>query len=255
MHDGRAATSSRPTRARAARCRSSRRRPASTWSPPRRASRSGEKLRDMPYGTGLAPAHAVRRRQSSRLLVFEDARRRDDPRPRDEVDRRGARHRRYLCRRAAQGVHRGRIRVPEPPAVRAAGASSSRSADEEKAEVGRAAAPLRRRWATRSSRPTARAQCWRRPASQRTRQQDRGGLAARARPDRGARGRSGHQRRDGAARIHRQLPDSARRGRGERRVLYQLDTARALASALESTAGPPRPLQEYLARLPAAAAR
>ena len=37
--------------------------------------------------------------------------------------------------------------------------------------------------------------------------------------------------------------------------ITSIDTATALASALESTAGPPRPLQEYLARLPAAAAR
>ena len=42
----------------------------------------GEQLRDMEYGIGLASARAVRRRQSSGLLVLEDARRRNDPRAR-----------------------------------------------------------------------------------------------------------------------------------------------------------------------------
>jgi len=54
----------------------------------------GESLRDLPFGTGLLPPHAVRRRQSSGLFVCEDERRRDDPRPRNEVHRRSARHRR-----------------------------------------------------------------------------------------------------------------------------------------------------------------
>ncbi len=68
----------------------------------------GEQLRDMPYGTGLAPQRAVRRREDSRLLVRQDARRRNDSRARDEVDRRSARHRRTVCRRAAQRIHRRR---------------------------------------------------------------------------------------------------------------------------------------------------
>ena len=61
----------------------------------------GERLRDMEYGTGLAAARAVRRGQSSGLFVFEDARRRNDSRARDEVDGRGARNRRNLRGRVA----------------------------------------------------------------------------------------------------------------------------------------------------------
>ena len=61
----------------------------------------GERLRDMEYGIGLHPRTPIRRRQSAGVLVLEDARRRNDPRTRDEVDRRSARHRRNLCGRAA----------------------------------------------------------------------------------------------------------------------------------------------------------
>ena len=35
----------------------------------------GEHLRDLPYGTGLAPEAGLRRRQSAGVLVCEDARR------------------------------------------------------------------------------------------------------------------------------------------------------------------------------------
>ncbi len=66
----------------------------------------GEKLRDLAYGTGLRAQARLRGGQSAGLLVRQDARRRDDPGPGDEVDRRGARDRRELRRRAAQGLRR-----------------------------------------------------------------------------------------------------------------------------------------------------
>ena len=102
----------------------------------------GERLADMPWGVGLVPAVAVRRRQSPGVLVREDARRRDDPGARDEVDGRGARHRRDLCGRAAQGVHRGRAAHPRRRR-RAAAASSCRSPTKKRSSRSRRCAATR----------------------------------------------------------------------------------------------------------------
>ena len=101
----RRALSSRPIRAPRAPCRSSRRPLASTSSQPRPGSRSARNSRrwstDRPEAT-----RAVHGRQGSGVLVLQDARRRDDPRPRDEADGRGARHRRDLRGRAPKGLRR-----------------------------------------------------------------------------------------------------------------------------------------------------
>ena len=68
---------------------------------------------------------------------------------------------------------------------------------------------------TRSSRRRARTHCSQPPASRASDQQDRRRVAARARPDRLARGRPGDQRCEGRAGNHRRLQDSPRRGRSE----------------------------------------
>ena len=163
----------------------------------------------MACGIGLAAARPVRRRQSAGLLVCEDARRRDDPRPRDEVDRRGARDRRRHSRaRCAKGS--------SPPACACRGtaaASSSRSPTRRRRSRCRccAATPIS---ATRWSRRRGRTRCSRRPASRRERINKIADgsphvldlIAARAR-------RSRHQRCQRRARNLRQLQDSPRGGR------------------------------------------
>ena len=173
-----------------------RRRPASISSPRRRASRSARQLRDMPYGIGLhpRPPYVV-----VKVPVFSFSKMRGVETilgPGDEIDRRSARHRRHVCRRVAQGVHRRR----HPLARRAAAASSSRS--RMKRSPNRS--PVLRRYV--ASRPHARRDAAARARARsgrhrvRSDQQDRRWFAARARRDRDARRRSGDQRCQGPAR-------------------------------------------------------
>ena len=195
----------------------------------------------------LASARPVRRRQSSGVLVLEDARRRNDPRSGDEIDRRSAGHRRRRLPARCS-------RVSSAPAFAcraAAAASSSRSPTRRS----RNRSPILRRYAelghTLVATPGTRA-VLERPAS---------------------RPRAINKIADGSPHvldlIHsrrvdlvindakgpREISDNykIRRAAVEAGIacLTSLDTARALAEALASTAGP----AAELARVSAAAQR
>ncbi len=171
-------TSSKPTRARAARCRSS---PKATGDQPRRrrdARRARREAARHGVRHGALAAARFRGRQSSGVLVRQDARRRNDPRPGDEIDRRSARHRRDVCRRAA-------AKASSAPASRCPATGGRILRLHRRRGEGSAPLPSRGRsptWISRSSRRPAPAQRLHASRHRRqSRQQDRRGIAPRPR--------------------------------------------------------------------------
>ena len=189
-----------------------------------------------------APARSLRRRESAGFLVFEDARRRNDIRTGDEVDRRSARNRRDLRRGAPQRVSGGRRSAAWR---RRPHSRLDRRRREGRIDTG--ASSLRRAGA--HARRDARHACDAREA----------GIATE--PINKIADGSPHVLDLIASRAvdlvindakgAREISDDykIRRAAVEASIacLTSLDTARALAEALTSKAGPPRSLQEYLA--------
>ncbi len=214
----------------------------------RDARRARREARRSAVRHGIARRRAVRRRQSAGVFVREDARRRNDPRPGDEVDRRSVGHRRHVCGRAAQRIHRGRragaVRIARRPAP---GASSSRFPTPTRTE----AVDVIRRYAALG---------YALVATDGTHRLLRANGIAAERINKIAEGSptvldaivsrsvdlvinaAGPREQNDGYRIRRAAAESSVA------ALTSLDTARALAEALGSQSGPPRSLQAYLSQ-------
>ena len=206
----------------------------------RAAARNGVRRRP-------AAARSVRRRESAGLLVFEDARRRDDLGSGDEVDGRGAGDRRELsAARLRKGFLAAGVRLP------GSGCAHSRfDRRREQGRIGRRTARLRRAGAS-AGRHAGHARAARRPPESRA---ERVNKIADGSPHVLDHYRLAQRSTWSSTtrRARREITDDykIRRAAVEASIacLTSLDTARALAEALASRAGPPRSLQEYRSAL------